>query len=188
MTIEKKDYRLDGIYRQRQEGHFMQRIKLPAGVISSQQARGVAALARDYGQGRIHLTTRGSMEIHWLREADLPALKRALTTYGLTSRGACGGAVRGITCSSQGSQRFPVLETLARRLQRHFSGNPRFERLPKKFKVGIEANVTSGRHLIQDVGLVLARLEEGRAHYDVWVAGGLGRAPQAAFLLAEDVD
>ena len=187
MTTPTKDYRLDGIYKQRQPGFFMQRVKLPAGVISAEQARTVAAVSSRFGQGTIHLTTRGSIEIHWLKEEDRPKVKRELAMSGLTSRGACGGAVRGITCGSQGAQGFPALETLARRLHRHFAGNPRFERLPKKFKIGIEADVVSGRHLIQDVGLVLARLDEGRAFYDVWIAGGLGREPQASFLFVEDL-
>jgi ferredoxin-nitrite reductase len=187
MSRAGSEYRLDGIYKQRQEGFYMQRVKLPAGVISAGQARAVAAVSSRFGQGTVHLTTRGSMEIHWLKEDDLPQVKCELAKAGLTSRGACGGAVRGITCGSQGAQGFPALETLARRLHRHFTGNPRFERLPKKFKIGVEADVVGGRHLIQDVGLVLARLEEGRAHYDVWIAGGLGREPQPAFLLAEDV-
>src|SRR5450759_986484 len=69
--------------------------------------------------------------------------------------------VRGITCGSHGAQGFPQLESRARRIHRHFTGNPRFERLPKKFKIGIEADVIGGRHLIQDVGLVLAGREEG---------------------------
>lgn len=181
------EYRLDGIYKQRQEGFYMQRVKLPAGVISAAQARAVAAVSTRFGQGTIHLTTRGSMEIHWLKEGDLPQVKRELSKAGLTSRGACGGAVRGITCGSQGAQGFPELQTLARRLHRHFTGNPRFERLPKKFKIGIEADVVGGRHLIQDVGLVLSNLEDGRARYDLWIAGGLGREPQAGFLFAEDL-
>ena len=181
------DYRLDGIYKQRQEGFYMQRVKLAAGVISASQSRTVAAVSTDFGQGTIHLTTRGSMEIHWLKEEDLPLVKRELAKAGLTSRGACGGAVRGITCGSQGALGFPVLETLARRLHHHFTGNPRFERLPKKFKIGIEADVAGGRHLIQDVGLVLANLDNGIARYDIWIAGGLGREPHAAFLLAEDL-
>lgn len=188
MTSGIRDYRLDGIYRQRQDGFFMQRVKLPAGVISSAQARGVAAIAAALGRGTVHLTTRGSMEIHWLREADLPLVKLELAKVGLTSRGACGGAVRGIVCGAQGSERFPALETMARRLQRHFAGNPRFERLPKKFKIGIEADVAGGRHLIQDAALVLVRSEEGRGWYDVWVAGGLGREPQAGFLLEKEVE
>lgn len=182
MTAQVTDYRLDGIYRQRQEGFFMQRVKLPAGVISADQARAVANASTRFGQGTIHLTTRGSMEIHWLQEVDLPEVKRYLAAVGLTSRGACGGAVRGITCSSQGTADFPALEAMARRLQRHFAGNPRFERLPKKFKIGIEANVSGRRHLIQDVGLVLSDSNANGSLYDVYVAGGLGREPQAGFL------
>lgn len=187
MSTVGSEYRLDGIYKQRQDGFYMQRVKLPAGIISAGQARTVAAVSTRFGRGTVHLTTRGSMEIHWLKEEDLPQVKRELAKTGLTTRGACGGAVRGITCGSQGAQGFPALETLARRLHRHFTGNPRFERLPKKFKIGIEADTVGGRHLIQDVGLVLATLVEGRARYDVWIAGGLGREPQAAFLFAEDV-
>jgi ferredoxin-nitrite reductase len=181
------DYRLDGIYKQRQEGFYMQRVKLPAGVISAVQARAVAEVSTRFGQGAVHLTTRGSMEIHWLREADLPRVKRELALAGLTSRGACGGAVRGITCGSQGAQGFPVLESLAWRLHRHFTGNPRFERLPKKFKIGIEADVAGGRHLIQDVGLVLSGNQDGRDRYDIWIAGGLGREPRPGFLLAGQI-
>jgi sulfite reductase beta subunit-like hemoprotein len=93
--------------------------------------------------------------------------------------------VRGITCGSHGAQGFPEIEALARRLQLHFTGNPRFERLPKKFKIGIEASAAGGRHLIQDVGLVLSGAEEGRNSYDIWIAGGLGREPRPGFLLCE---
>jgi len=187
MSTQPKDYRLDGIYHQRQEGFFMQRVKLTAGVISSGQARVVAAAATRFGQGTIHLTTRGSLEIHWLQESDLPEVKRVLASVGLTSRGACGGAVRGVTCSSQGAIGFPAVETMARRIHRHFTANPRFERLPKKFKIGVEADVSGRRHLIQDVGLVLADCGVSGSIYDVYVAGGLGREPQAGFLLEASV-
>jgi ferredoxin-nitrite reductase len=187
MSTAGTEFRLDGIYKQRQPSFYMQRVKLPAGVISANQARTVAAVSTHFGQGTVHLTSRGSMEIHWLTEEVLPQVKCELAKSGLTSRGACGGAVRGITCGSQSAQGFPLLESLARRLQHHFTGNPRFERLPKKFKIGIEADVVGGRHLIQDVGLVLASLEDGHAHYDIWIAGGLGREPRAGFLLAERV-
>lgn len=182
MSVQASEYRLDGIYRQRQDGFFMQRVKLAAGVISAGQARVVAAVSTRFGQGAIHLTTRGSMEIHWLQETDLPEVKRALAAVGLTSRGACGGAVRGVTCSSQGAVGFPALETMAHRIHRHFTANPRFERLPKKFKIGVEANVSGRRHLIQDVGLVLADSNACGSRYDMYVAGGLGREPQAGFL------
>jgi len=187
MTTELKDYRLDGIYRQKQEGFLMQRVKLAAGIISSSQARAVADIADRFGQDSIHLTSRGNMEIHWLRESDLPEIKRQMTMVGLTARGACGGAVRGVTCTGQDTAAFPAIEAMARRIQHHFTGNRRFERLPKKFKIGIEADIAGRRHLIQDAGLVLVRSEDGRGWYDLWVGGGLGREPQPGFLLANEI-
>lgn len=186
-VMDPKNLRIEGIYQQRQDGYFMQRVKLPAGIISAVQARCVADTAERFGRGTIHLTTRGSMEVHWLKGDDLLLVKQEFAKAGLTSRGACGGAVRGVTCSSQDAAEFPQLESLARRLQRHFTGNPRYEGLPKKFKIGIEASIASGRHLIQDVGLVLAGNTDGVASYDLWIAGGLGREPRAGFLLAEGV-
>lgn len=165
----------------------MQRVKLPAGVISAEQAAMVSLVSERFGKGTVHLTTRGSMEVHWLREENLAAVKKHFTAVGLTSRGACGGAVRGVTCGSQGAAGFPQLENLARRLQLHFTGNPRFERLPKKFKIGLEADAAGRRHLIQDVGLVLSASGGAEPRYDVYVAGGLGREPQAGFLLEPGV-
>jgi len=187
MSKDVQEFRLDGIYPQRQKGYLMQRVKLAAGVISAGQARTVGEVAERFGQGGIHLTTRGSMEIHWLRESDLAEVKRLMAGAGLTSRGACGGAVRGVTCSGGGTPDFHQVEALGRRIQRHFTGNPRFERIPKKFKIGIETDSAGRRHLIQDVGLLLAGGEAGRCSYDFWVAGGLGREPQPAFLLAAAV-
>ncbi|MDD2581670.1 MAG: nitrite/sulfite reductase [Desulfuromonadaceae bacterium] len=187
MSTHSREYRLDGIYRQRQESFYMQRVKLTAGVISADQARAVASVSTRFGRGTLHLTTRGSIEIHWLEEADLPAVKRSLAAVGLTSRGACGGAVRGVTCASQGAVGFPAVEAMARRLHRHFTANPRFERFPKKFKIGVEADAASRRHLIQDAGLVLSASGEGGTHYDLYVAGGLGREPQPGFLFEAGV-
>jgi sulfite reductase (ferredoxin) len=187
MSIEKKNLRLEGIYPQRQKEFFMQRVKLPAGIISADQALKVAAIAERSARGIVHLTTRGSIELHWLTEADLVPVAAQLASVGLINRGACGGAVRGVVCGSLGAAGAPALEALARRIHRHFTGNPRFEKLPKKFKVGIEADTSSGRHLVQDVGLIPAPSEDGRSRFDVWVAGGLGREPTPGFLLAQGV-
>jgi len=185
--INPQELRIEGIYRQRQEDCFMQRIKLPGGVISAEQARKVAEIADRHAQGKIHLTTRGSMELHWLAAADLPAVARQMASVGLLGRGACGGAVRGVVCSTLSSAGAPRLEAIVRMIHHHFTGNPRFEKLPKKFKIAVEADSSSGRHLIQDLALIPVDLNAGRLAFDVWAAGGLGREPEPAFLLAGGV-
>jgi ferredoxin-nitrite reductase len=187
MFIDRQNLRLEGIYPQRQQEFFMQRIKLPAGIISTEQALQVAAIAQRFARGTVHLTTRGSIELHWLTQADLAPVAAQLAAVGLVNRGACGGAVRGVVCGSLGAVGAPHLEALARRIHRHFTGNPRFELLPKKFKVGIEADTSSGRHLIQDMGLVPAPSEDEHLRFDVWIAGGLGREPTPGFLLMQGV-
>ena len=186
MTIE-KNLRLEGIYPQRQKEFFMQRVKLPAGIISADQALKVAQLAGRYARGVVHLTTRGSIELHWLTEPDLPVVVSQLAQVGLYNRGACGGAVRGVICGSLSAAGAPALEALVRKIHRHFTGNPRFEKLPKKFKIGVEADTSSRRHLIQDLAFIPVPSEDGRSRYDVYAAGGLGREPTPGFLLAPGV-
>jgi sulfite reductase (ferredoxin) len=187
MTLDPQKLRIEGTYEQRQPGFYMQRVKVPGGLLSAEQALKVADIAEKFARGSLHLTSRASIELHWVEGEALPAIARMLAAVGLTSRGACGGAVRGIVCSTPFLEGFPAAQVLARKLHRHFTQNPHFEGLPKKFKICVDAGYRDSRHLIQDAGLVLAGTSEGEDCYDVWVAGGLGREPQPGFLLEGSV-
>ncbi|AJE04141.1 nitrite/sulfite reductase [Geobacter pickeringii] len=187
MTFDPQTIRIDGIYEQRQPGNFMLRVKVPAGTVSAEQAARIAEIADRFAGGAVHLTTRGSIELHWLKEEDLAEVWRMLAGVGLTTRGACGGAVRGVTCGPAAAPAFPLISSFAQLLHHHFTRNPHFEGLPKKFKIGVFADRTDGRHLIQDFGLVLADSADAAPCYDVWLAGGLGREPSAGFLFESAV-
>jgi sulfite reductase beta subunit-like hemoprotein len=187
MTLDPQKARIEGIYEQRQPGYYMFRIKVPAGVISSEQALKVCEVAERFAGGSVHLTTRTSIELHWLKEENIAEAARMLQGVGLTSRGACGGAVRGVSCSTQFAENFPRVQVLARKLHHHFTQNPHFENLPKKFKIGVDADYGGRRHLIQDAGLVLVENSGESSRYDVWAAGGLGREPVQGFLLEKGV-
>ncbi len=188
MELDEQQLRLEGIYRQNDRGEYMQRVKLPGGILSLAQASALADLGQRYGSQVLHLTTRGSIEFHNLQGSDLPEIHRRLAAVGLFSRGACGGAVRGISCSSSFGPGYARMQVVLRHFLRYFSGNPNFEGLPKKFKFAFEAGYERSRHLIQDLALVLVEEQDGEALYDVWIAGGLGREPQAGFLLADRVN
>lgn len=185
-SIDYRTLKINGIYQQNAAGDLMLRIKLPAGVISAEQATVVAELADEFSGAALHLTCRGNMELHGLRGDNLPQIVRRLQAVGLTSRGACGGAVRSVACSTDGGS-FDRIQLLVERLHRHFTGNPYFEGLPKKFKLAVENGYQGARHLCQDLSLVYLGREGERELCDLWVAGGLGRQPQEAFLLANRV-
>jgi sulfite reductase beta subunit-like hemoprotein len=186
-TIDYRNFKINGIYQQNAAGDLMLRVKLPAGVISALQAAALCDLAEELAGGMLHLTTRANIEFHGLRVEQLPRAFRLLNAAGLITRGACGGAVRGVTCSTEGPASFARIQLLARRLQDHFTGNPHFEGLPKKFKIAVENGYQEGRHLCQDLAVVYLGREGERELCDVWAAGGLGRQPQEAFLLANRV-
>ncbi|PKN13619.1 MAG: nitrite reductase [Deltaproteobacteria bacterium HGW-Deltaproteobacteria-4] len=187
MTADLQTLRIDGIYRQNDNNDLMLRIKIPGGLLSPVQAEAIAALSERFSNHLLHLTSRGSIELHWLRPESVEEVGRQLAAVGLTSRGACGGAVRGISCSTTVAPGFSITQGLARRLHRHFSGNPHFEGLPKKFKISVDAGYSGARHLIQDAGIVHVATTEAGELYDLWVAGGLGREPQPAFLFARQL-
>lgn len=187
MTIDDRTLRLDGVYRMNNADDLMLRVKVPAGVLSAPQADAVCAVAEAFAHGRLHLTCRGSIELHRLRHEHLGEIFRRLAAVGLTGRGACGGAVRGISCSTSAGPGFAVAQRVARQLHRHFAGNPHFEGLPKKFKIGVESGYAGARHLIQDLGIVHSGSMADGERFDLWCGGGLGREPQAAILLRREV-
>ena len=73
-----------GIYGSRQPGNHMARVVLPGGVVNSSQARRLAKVAEDYGQGKICITTRTSIQFHWLKAPALADMMRDLAKDNLS--------------------------------------------------------------------------------------------------------
>lgn len=183
-TFDYGTLKINGVYQQNAAGDLMVRVKLPGGILSAVQAEAISDLSDNFSNGVLHLTCRGNIEIHGLCGEYLPQVFRRYRAVGLTTRGACGGAVRSVLCTPSGGQDFARVQMLVRVLHEHFTGNPYFEGLPKKIKLAVEDGYQGARHLCQDVAMVYLGNEQGRDLCDVWVAGGLGRQPQEGFLLA----
>lgn len=59
---------------QKQTGFRAVRIRTVGGNLSSQQLKILAELAEKYGKGQLHLTTRQSVEIHWIAATAVDAM------------------------------------------------------------------------------------------------------------------
>jgi len=57
MTIDYQKLRLYGVYQQDKEENLMLRVKVPAGFLSSEQARTIAVVSKECSNGMLHLTT-----------------------------------------------------------------------------------------------------------------------------------
>src|SRR5439155_1631028 len=125
-----------GTYGQRQTGDAsMVRVKIPQGVLTADQLDALADVGERYSRGFGHITTRQNMQFHFVKLHDVELAMRRLADAGLTTREACGSAVRNITaCPYAGvaaDERFdvtPYAEALTRYLLRH----PLSSTLPRK--------------------------------------------------------
>src|SRR4030067_384429 len=87
-----------GVYGQRQPDLYMLRIKVPGGRLSPEQLDAVADVTGTYSQrGIAHVTTRQSIQVHYIPLDSTPAAMRRLATVGMTTREACSNTVRNIT-------------------------------------------------------------------------------------------
>lgn len=99
---------LHGVYATRLPNRHMTRVKVPAGILTAVQLRGLAQIVAKYSSpptcngktpsARAHLTTRQDIQIYDLHLADTPYILKELAEIGLTTREAGGNAIRNVKC------------------------------------------------------------------------------------------
>ena len=164
--------------------HFMVRIRIPNGLLRSDQARAIAAAVSRYGRGVADITVRQNIQLHWVKIEDLPDLLEQLWRVGLTTMGSCGDVTRNITgCPLAGVDAGEVFDAspLALELNRQFVGNAEFYNLPRKFKISITGcRSWCSYPEINDVGLIgVVRTRKGKQErgFSLRIGGGLSAEP-----------
>jgi sulfite reductase beta subunit-like hemoprotein len=179
---------LRGVYGQRQANVQMQRVKIPFGLVGTEQLVALADVADNWSRGFGHVTTRQNLQFHFIQMANVEAVQHRLDEAGLTTREACGNSVRTVTacelaevCKDAPFDVTPYSEAITR----HFLRHPLSSSLPRKFKMafsGCPSDCALGA--IHDLGFV-ASVKDGQRGFKVLAAGGLSTSPQAAIVLHE---
>ena len=173
----------------------MIRIKVPYGGLTAEQLEVLAALADEYADGILHVTTRQDFQFHYIHIEDTPDLMRRLAAVGITTREACGNSVRNITaCPLAGVCRTETFDTTAYAdaLTWFLLGHDDVQDFGRKFKPAFAGCEHEACALVKmhDLGF-LARVQEidgkPRRGFAVYVGGGLGTVPHQAKLLSEFV-
>lgn len=124
-----------GFMRQVTKNRFSLRLRVAGGYLKSEHLKKVYEISEQYGQGYVHLTSRQSVEIPYIRLEDVEIVKQELATVGLQP-GACGPRVRTVTaCQGSTICTSGLIETtkLAQEFDELYCGRE----LPGKFKLGI---------------------------------------------------
>ncbi|WP_435628527.1 nitrite/sulfite reductase [Candidatus Ferrigenium straubiae] len=178
-----------GVYGQRQHGVHMFRIKVPGGRMTPDQLDAVADVAADYSQKDIaHITTRHSLQIHFIPLDSTPAAMRRIAEVGMTTREACSNTVRNMTaCGLSGvcpRERVDVTKHLDFAVV-HFLRNPLNQQLPRKFKFSFSAcEADCAQAMLHDCGVVAIE-KDGQHGFMVKAGGGLGHKPREAIVVEE---
>jgi sulfite reductase (ferredoxin) len=177
-----------GVYGQRQEGVQMIRIKLPYGKVMSNQLRRISDVSDEYSRGRLHITTRQDIQIHYVDLNRTPELWSELEKDDVTLREACGNTVRNVTASETAGidvdEPFDV-SPYADALFRFFLRNPICQEMGRKFKVSFSSSdKDTGLSYMHDLGFI-AKIENGVRGFKVMIGGGLGSQPRHADVLYE---
>jgi sulfite reductase (ferredoxin) len=175
-----------GVYGQRQEGVQMIRIKLPYGKVKSNQLRRIADVSDEYSRGRLHITTRQDIQIHYVDLNRTPELWAELERDDVTLREACGNTVRNVTASETAGidvkEPFDV-SPYADALYKFFLRNPICQEMGRKFKVSFSSSDDdTGLSYMHDLGFI-AKIKNGIRGFKVMIGGGLGSQPRHADVL-----
>ena len=181
-------FKWSGVYHQLQKGYFMIRVSVPGGIITAPHLRQAGRLAREYGQDQLCITTRQTMQFHWIRQQDIYRMIEGMQAVGMTTRNACGDVCRNVVgCSLQGVCPHELGQTRA--MLTAIAADPFIQEqrrnLPRKHKISVSGCASEcGQAVMNCQGwFPVARPTENGTTEMGWAftaGGGLGSLPHLA--------
>ncbi len=179
----------NGLYIQRYAP--MLRIAIPYGVLSSDQLRALATIARKYDRGYGHFTTRQNIQYNWVKVEEVPDILADLAKISMHAIQTSGSCVRNVTTDAfAGVAADEIVDPRPFcELMRQWSTlHPEFAHLPRKFKVAFNgAKEDRAATPVHDLAFDLYRNEAGEVVIAVKVGGGQGRTPRLADVIKRDL-
>jgi ferredoxin-nitrite reductase len=141
---------------------FMLRLRLPGGIVSAHQAKGLSSIAERFGGEYLHVTTRANLQIREIRAADAIEALTAIDELGLTSRGAGADNIRNLTGSpAAGIDPQELIDTrpLTKELYHYILNHRELYGLPRKFNIAFDGGGRLGvLEDTNDIGFATVRV------------------------------
>jgi ferredoxin-nitrite reductase len=145
---------------------FMLRLRLPGGILTAHQAKGLADIAERFGGGNIDITTRANLQIREIGAAHPLDVLTAVDELGLTSRGAGADNIRNLTGSPLAgidSQELIDTRPLTRALYHRILNHRELYGLPRKFNIAFDGGGRIGMlEDTNDIGFAAVRVGPGK--------------------------
>jgi len=135
MAVDYATLKKGGFMRQKQKNNFSLRLQVVGGNLTAENLIKIAEVAEKYGDGHVHLTSRQSVEIPFIKLDDVDEVKEELAKGGCKP-GVCGPRVRTIT-ACQGNQICPGGNIDSYDIAKKLDSRYYARELPHKFKFGV---------------------------------------------------
>ena len=177
----------NGLYIQRHAP--MLRIAVPYGLLSSQQLRRLAHVARKYDRGYGHFTTRQNLQLNWPEVERVPDILEELAEVEMHAIQTSGNCIRNITTDPfAGIAPDEIIDPrpLCEILRQWSTFHPEFAYLPRKFKIAVNgAEADRAVTYLHDIGLHVLKNDKDEIGFRVIVGGGMGRTPVIGKVIRE---
>jgi ferredoxin-nitrite reductase len=164
-------------WRPKTPGKFMLRLRIPNGVLTSNQIRVVASIVERYGEnGSCDITTRQNLQLRGILLCDLPEILRRLREAGLSSiqsgfdnpRNVTGNPLAGIDPNEIVDTR-PYTTKLQNFLTNNCEGNSEYSNLPRKWNTAVAG---SKDNFLLHNDIVFHPVENnGVMGFSIWIGG-----------------
>lgn len=135
MAVDYAALKKGGFMRQKQKNNFSLRLAVVGGNLTSKNLQKIAEVAEKFGDGHVHLTSRQSIEIPFIKLDDIEEVKEELAK-GDCKPGVCGPRVRTVT-ACQGNQVCPSGNIDSNHIAQELDKCYFARELPHKFKFGV---------------------------------------------------
>lgn len=175
----------NGLYIQKHAP--MLRVSIPYGLLSSEQVRVLARIAREFDKGYGHFSTRQNIQYNWPKLETVPDILALLATVEMHAIQTSGNCIRNVTADHFAGIAPDELEDprpWCEYIRQWATLHPEFSYLPRKFKIAVTGSPQDrAASRVHDVGLHLVKNEQGEVGFEVLVGGGLGRAPMIGHVI-----
>ena len=144
---------------------FMCRLRIPAGIVSSHQLRGIAAIAKDFAGGYADCTTRANLQLREIGPKGTIDVLMGLQEIGIIPRGAGADNIRNVTASpTAGIDPQELIDTrsLAKQMHHYILNHREMYGLPRKFNIAFDGGGrVSALEDTNDIGFTAVQVNGG---------------------------
>jgi len=171
-------YKFHGLfYTAPNQDSYMCRLRLPNGILTSAQTRGVAEIADKRAGGYAHVTTRANLQLREIPAEEPTNVLMDLQDVGIINRGSGADNIRNITGDPlAGVDPQALIDTrdLCRSMHYHILYHRELYGLPRKFNIAFNGGgIVRGVSDTNDIDFTAVRGSDG----EVWFRVGIGGVP-----------